>query len=107
MSQDVIHANLAREMKNVNQYGIDVIKINVVTKLKCKSNVYINCVPSMNCCLCMRCNLYEKMVILPSKGFSMFNLIQTCEFKSVISHVWKEKNTKPSKLGITMKSLAC
>lgn len=50
MSQDVIHAKLVREMENVSQYGIDVIKINVATKLKCKSNVYINCVPSMNCC---------------------------------------------------------
>jgi len=50
MSQDVIHDKLVREMENVSQYGIDVIKINVVTKLKCKSNVYINCVPSMNRC---------------------------------------------------------
>jgi hypothetical protein len=29
MSQDVIHAKLVREMENVSQYGIDVIKINV------------------------------------------------------------------------------
>jgi hypothetical protein len=35
MSQDVIHAKLVREMENVSQYEIDVIKINVVTKLKC------------------------------------------------------------------------
>jgi hypothetical protein len=110
MSQDVIHAKLVKEMENVNQYGIDVIKINIVTKLKC--TLYKLCAKYellwfKRSCFSMRCNLYEKMVILPPKVLQCsivykHGWVQKCYITCV-----ERKTTKPSKWGIAMKSLAC